>query len=207
MIADLLLLGNTWLQAAESGIDRLCLGLLIRFLFLRYNFLIMPVSSGGNSSNSDSFFANGLYFSCKRCSVCCRYDEGFVFLTENDIDSLKTTLKINSKEFLEIYCRWIPMGDGKNNLSLKEKSNYDCIFWQGDGCLVYQARPIQCRAFPFWQSVLNDEKSWKTAARDCPGMNSGALHSNEAIKNWLAIRNKEPIISRSASYFEARVSE
>ena len=110
---------------------------------------------------------------------------------------MKTALAMDSEEFLEIYCRWIPMGNGKNSLSLKEKPNYDCIFWQTDGCSVYDTRPLQCRAFPFWSSVLADEKNWEMTSQECPGMNSGTLHSHESIKNWLVLRKKEPIISRS----------
>ena len=158
----------------------------------------MPVSSPGNTSVDSCFYAGGLRFSCKRCSACCRHEAGFVFLSEKDVASLKTALIMELEEFLEIYCRWIPMGNGKDSLSLKEKSNFDCIFWQIDGCSVYGTRPLQCRAFPFWSSVVADKEAWEMAAKECPGMNSGDLHSHESIKNWLVIRKKEPIISRNA---------
>jgi Fe-S-cluster containining protein len=147
-------------------------------------------------SGKNPFYANGLRFSCKRCSACCRHEAGFVFLTEKDLSSLESALSMGTEEFLEIYCRWIPGENGKN-LALKEKPNYDCIFWEMDGCSVYEARPLQCRSFPFWHSVLADENAWKMTACECPGMNSGVLHSHESIKNWLASRKSEPIISRS----------
>ncbi|MDR3247725.1 MAG: YkgJ family cysteine cluster protein, partial [Treponema sp.] len=34
------------------------------------------------------FYANGLRFSCTRCSSCCRYESGYVFLSPEDVDVL-----------------------------------------------------------------------------------------------------------------------
>ena len=104
-------------------------------------------------------------------------------------------------EFTQVYCRWVPSERGALVLSLKEKSNGDCIFWAsglslGGGCSVYEARPLQCRAFPFWQSMLSSWKNWKAAAEGCPGIGRETLHSPGTIKKWLARRQKEPIISK-----------
>jgi hypothetical protein len=117
-------------------------------------------------------------------------------------------------EFLETYCRWVPAGNGKSQLSLKEKHNYDCVFWgsggesrsnrteaagskHGGGCMVYEARPLQCRTFPFWASIMNSKATWKMAALDCPGMDQGMFQSQDSIKKMLAIRQMEPIIFKS----------
>ena len=111
---------------------------------------------------------------------------------------LVSALNMEHREFTETYCRWIPSVNGTEQLSLKEKSNYDCIFWgsKEGGCTVYESRPLQCRAFPFWRSLLGDKSSWNAAARDCPGMGRGMLHSVDIIEKWLAAPKKEPIISR-----------
>ena len=89
------------------------------------------------------------------------------------------------------------MEKGRFELSLKEKRNYDCIFWSqkyDGGCLVYESRPLQCRTFPFWVSVMSDKNSWERTALDCPGMNKGTFYSQDSIKNLLAMRQIEPII-------------
>ena len=151
-------------------------------------------------SESDPFYSQGLRFSCTRCSACCRFDSGFVFLSEKDASLLGSALHMESENFIETYCRWIPSINGEYQLSLKEKSNYDCIFWSkepNEGCQVYDKRPLQCRAFPFWNSVLNDKNSWRTAAQDCPGMDRGEHYSREEINKWLNMRQMEPIISRA----------
>jgi len=155
------------------------------------------------ASGKSLFYAQGLCFSCTRCSACCRHESGFVFLSGKDAVMLIAALKMEYRKFIHAYCRWVPSVNGTEQLSLKEKSNFDCIFWafseaaQTGGCSVYEARPLQCRAFPFWPSIVGDKSSWKSAAGECPGMNRGILHSGDTIEKWLAERRKEPIISRN----------
>jgi Fe-S-cluster containining protein len=141
------------------------------------------------------FFEKGLKFSCKRCSACCRYESGFVFLSENDLEKLTIELKMNRNGFINTYCRWVNDYGGKQVLSLREKSNKDCIFWE-KGCTVYNARPFQCVAFPFWEAIVSSEKAWEMAASGCPGMNSGALHPAEEIEEYVKTRALQPITSR-----------
>ena len=148
-------------------------------------------------SGESPFYAQGLRFSCTRCSACCRHDSGYVFLSGKDVSILGAALDMEYGEFTKVYCRWIPSVNGTWQLSLREKSNFDCIFWTEEGCSVYEKRPLQCRSFPFWQSVVCDKRNWKMTAQGCPGMGRGSLHSTDSIKKWLALRLKEPIISRS----------
>ena len=100
-------------------------------------------------------------------------------------------------DFVEKYCRWVE-SVAEERLSLKEKSNFDCIFWDR-GCIVYNARPLQCRNFPFWESIVNSSYSWKIAASGCPGIGKGALHNEQEIESALERRKSEPIISRQSA--------
>jgi Fe-S-cluster containining protein len=142
------------------------------------------------------FYTDGLKFSCKRCSSCCRYDSGFVFLSEKDLNKLSSALKMGANGVISAYCRWVTDVKGDEVLSLKEKSNKDCILWDS-GCTVYNDRPVQCVTFPFWTSILADEKCWESAAKSCPGMNSGELHTREEIEKICASRSDKTIISRT----------
>ena len=156
------------------------------------------------ATEKSPFYENGLCFSCKRCSACCRFESGYVFLSEKDVSLLAVVLNMDHNVFIETYCRWISMGKNKYNLSLKEKSNFDCIFWEkGAGengaCSVYKSRPLQCQSFPFWPSVVISKKSWENAGKDCPGIGKGHLHSRNTIDKWLALRETEPIMSRGVS--------
>ena len=143
------------------------------------------------------FYASGLKFSCKRCSSCCRYSPGYVFLSKKDLGLLAKELKMDNTGFAKTYCRWVPQ-PGSERLSLKEKSNFDCILWD-QGCTVYNARPAQCRTFPFWKTVVASSLAWETAAYGCPGINSGKLHSSGAIIECIKLREKQPPIEKQTA--------
>ncbi len=149
------------------------------------------------SSPSEPFYESGLRFSCARCSACCRHDPGFVFLSLREAQNLAKRLSMDYSEFLAAYCRWIPMSEQTEMLSLRERSNYDCIFWSEKGCTVYEDRPVQCRTFPFWDSVVASEEAWNSVAEGCPGMNRGAVHLAEEIEQLLSQRRDEAPLTRS----------
>jgi Fe-S-cluster containining protein len=103
-------------------------------------------------------------------------------------------LRVSRPEFEAVYCRWAPSG-GFETRSVKETPAYDCVLWD-KGCSVYESRPLQCRAFPFWRTLLADEAAWKSAAAECPGMGSGEARSREEIDAFLAERDAQPFIQR-----------
>ncbi|MCL2214663.1 MAG: YkgJ family cysteine cluster protein [Treponema sp.] len=142
------------------------------------------------------FYASGLDFTCKRCSACCRFDSGFVYLSEKDLAGLVSALKMERSGFIKTYCKWVSDWNGNNVLSLKEKNNKDCILWE-DGCIVYKARPLQCVTFPFWESIVASSKAWAMAASGCPGINTGELHTKNEIEANIKQRSSEPIISET----------
>lgn len=147
---------------------------------------------------SEPFWSEGLRFECTRCSACCRFEPGYVFLSRREALALATRLGMDYSRFVAVYCRWIPTGDGLEALSLKDKSNYDCILWGDGGCSVYEDRPSQCRTFPFWRSVLRSRDAWEATASGCPGMDRGKLRSAEEIRDALAERDGEAPLTRKA---------
>ena len=49
-------------------------------------------------------------------------------------------------------------------------------------CTVYQARPVQCRTFPFWDEMI-DERGWTDGARTlCEGLGRGPERSREEVE-------------------------
>jgi Fe-S-cluster containining protein len=141
------------------------------------------------------FHADGLRFSCKRCSSCCRHESGFVYLSENDLSRLANELKMEYTAFIKTWCRWVSFDRDSERLALKEKSNFDCIFWNRQ-CTVYEARPLQCRTFPFWDNVVCSAKAWETAGGGCPGLNTGEWHTREKIDKFLRLMEEELVIER-----------
>ena len=140
-----------------------------------------------------SFYKCGLQFECTRCSRCCRFDPGYVFLSYNDLTNLLEHTGLERDVFMKRYCRAVYL-HGEYRLSFKEKSNYDCIFWNNKGCEVYPNRPLQCRSFPFWPENLTDRERWDYVGQSCPGINRGAVHTPDEIDTWLQLRESEPII-------------
>jgi Fe-S-cluster containining protein len=117
-----------------------------------------------------------------------------VFLSDDDLTLLIKTLKLPRHEVESLYCTWIPSGT-VDCLSLKEKPNFDCIFWD-DGCSIYESRPLQCRTFPFWDSILADADAWERSAKDCPGMGQGSLYAFDEIKRLVEQGNARTLIQR-----------
>ncbi|MDR2922950.1 MAG: YkgJ family cysteine cluster protein [Treponema sp.] len=148
--------------------------------------------------NDRPFYADGLRFSCTRCSSCCRHESGFVYLSESDLSRLANEFRMDYTDFVKTWCRWVPFTEGRERLSLKEKSNFDCIFWNSAGCTVYHARPLQCRTFPFWDNILCSPQAWEAAGKSCPGMNNGELHGREKIESFISQMEEEIVIERNA---------
>ena len=141
-----------------------------------------------------AFYSDGLDFSCRQCSFCCCGFPGVVLLSQTDLDRLAKWADLTNEQFIAAYCHWMENDDGKKYLSLREKKNMECIFWD-KGCSAYQARPTQCRTYPFWTSVLKDRESWQKESQDCPGINTGSHHSKEEIQEQLELyQSRKPIV-------------
>ena len=141
------------------------------------------------------FWKDGLCFSCDRCSGCCRYDPGFVYLSPRDLQNLQTWASLERAVFIQKYCRWVLQGDGYEYLCLKELPNYDCILWD-NGCIAYNYRPFQCSSYPFWDYLLENEQRWNANARSCSGINRGKWYSAEEIQGFLDTAKQFPVIRR-----------
>ena len=141
-----------------------------------------------NAAADTVWYASGLRFTCTQCGNCCTGGPGYVWISVEEVVRLARHLKLSPEQVVERYCRKI---DGK--FSLRERRNargeYDCVFLkeqkqqrtEGDEtivytkrvCTIYEARPLQCRTWPFWPENLKDEQSWNRSSKRCPGMNVG----------------------------------
>lgn len=126
----------------------------------------------------------GLRFQCTMCGNCCTGPPGFVHFTDDEAGAIAHLLGVEKSEFLDRYTHATPAGR-----SLKEQRTsfgFDCIFLErAEGkatCGIYQARPEQCRTWPFWKSNLRTEKTWAALRRTCPGVDQGPLHDPAYIK-------------------------
>ena len=149
---------------------------------------------GQINDSKEPFYRDGLRFSCTQCSNCCRFDPGYVFLSRQDVDRLTDFLGISKGAFYSNFCREINASIVRR-ISLIEKQNYDCIFWEDGKCTVYPARPLQCRTFPFWPQNLINRRTWDSIGKSCPGINHGKLYKYRDIKKILSLRSFEPFLT------------
>lgn len=154
---------------------------------------------------NDPFYAKGLRFECTACSKCCRHEPGFVFLSSKDILHLMCATGLAFKEFLVKFTRTVDLGTGLA-ISLLETARFDCIFWN-DGCSVYNARPLQCSTYPFWERIVESRESWMAEAEDCPGMGTGPSLTMELIDDLLARRRKDPPVLVPYGYTLETINE
>jgi Fe-S-cluster containining protein len=127
---------------------------------------------------SDPWYKGGLRFECTGCGNCCTGAPGYVWVNSREIEALAGHLAMSVEEFGRRYLRRV-----RDRYSLLERSNGDCIFFrEGKGCTVYQARPRQCRTFPFWPEHLRSPSTWEELKASCPGAGLGRLHPPEEIQ-------------------------
>ncbi len=131
------------------------------------------------ASKENHWYRDGLQFECTQCGVCCSGAPGFVWVSQDEIDSLAEHLGMNAEQFQDRFLRRVG-----NRFSLVEYPDGDGIFRAPEtrGCSVDEARPVQCRTWPFWSSNLASRKAWKEACKVCPGAGQGKLYSLDAIE-------------------------
>lgn len=130
-----------------------------------------------NIKTKDKWYAAGLAFECQQSGNCCSGAPGYVWVTKAEIKAIA--------DFLGKSKGWL----GKEHLrrvgfrySLTERRDGDCVFLQRhEGgcttCKINPVKPTQCRAWPFWTYNLKSPDHWNEAARTCPGMNRGPVHT------------------------------
>lgn len=131
------------------------------------------------------WYAQGLRFECTQCGNCCSGEPGHVWVTDEEIANMASALEMEVEAFRDKFVRSVG-----SRLSLVEYPDGDCILLDPEtrGCLVYTARPTQCRTWPFWSSNLKSERTWKETCQACPGAGVGKLYSLDEIE--LARRQK-----------------
>jgi len=114
------------------------------------------------------WFDDGLRFKCTGCGKCCTGSPGYVNLSQFDLTRLANHFNLTEQEFAKKYVRQI---EEDQHALLDRPSSYDCIFLKNNQCSVYEARPTQCRTFPWWIHNLRDPEDWEEASKRCEGIN------------------------------------
>lgn len=115
---------------------------------------------------------DSLQFACTKCGKCCKGRTN-VFVNVAEVEALAKFKGINKFDFVRTFTEDKETPSG---LITSLKSNVDknggqsCIFLKDNQCSVYEARPTQCRTYPFWPLHLIGEAEWRAEARNCEGI-------------------------------------
>lgn len=133
-----------------------------------------------NSPQQRPWYHEGLAFQCTGCGNCCTGGEGYVWVSEDELQQIAEYLDKPIGEIRLMHSR--PVGQ---RVSLREFANGDCIYFdpQQRNCSIYPVRPIQCRTWPFWPAHLKSRQNWDELQQGCPGINKGDLVPLEVIED------------------------
>ena len=127
-----------------------------------------------------AWWRDGVRFACQGSGRCCvsRGAYGYVYLTLEDRRRLSKTLGLTTRQFTRTHC---VRTDGLFQL---RDDGPECVFLEGSRCGVYEARPTQCRTWPFWPENMSP-KRWTAIAAFCPGVGKGAVVAAADIERTL----------------------
>jgi Fe-S-cluster containining protein len=132
------------------------------------------------------WWKDGIQFECQGSGRCCvsRDGYGYVYLTLEDRKRFAKFFKLTTAEFTKQYCE-------KDNGIWKVKDfTSACRFLENNRCSVYEARPTQCRTWPFWPETLTPRGWQKEIVSYCPGAGKGKKWSAEEIREQLEIQKE-----------------
>jgi uncharacterized protein len=123
------------------------------------------------------WMSQGFRFECQSgCTACCE-QQGFVYLTEQDLTRIAERLGMTSAEFERKY-----VYRTRNLLRLRVPKQSQCHFLTAEGCSIHSVKPLQCRAFPFWPELVESRREWLKTKRYCPGLDQGPLIEIETAR-------------------------
>ena len=111
-------------------------------------------------------------FDMSQCAMCdgncCIGESGYIWINKQEIEKLSNHLNISIEE---LGLKYIFKVGYKYSIREKfiSKDNYACVFFDLNKkqCSIYDARPTQCRTFPFWEYFKNNIEEVK---KECPAI-------------------------------------
>ncbi len=105
---------------------------------------------------------------CETCQGrCCTGESGYIYITKEEITKIAGLLDLDVNVFVKEY-----LFKKGYKYSIKEiifNDSHECIFYnrESNGCNIYDARPSQCKTFPFWDYYKTRVNELKL---ECPGV-------------------------------------
>lgn len=131
---------------------------------------------------SGPWYRDGLRFECTMCGRCCMGGPGVVWVTTRDIREISTFRRISEYAFKRDFLIGVD-----DSFIMRSRLNLDCIMLdQRTGqCKIYEVRPQQCRAYPWWPDLLMSSETWNAEEARCPGINNGPIWTYSEIRRQM----------------------
>ena len=118
-----------------------------------------------------SWWMAGVPFTCQPdCGKCCDEPGGIVYLRPEDAKIMAQHHGLEVTDWLERDCRqtldgrWVLNSDPVTDI---------CIYLdEQKKCTTYEARPAQCKSYPFWAENVGSDRSWRKTVSECTGLES-----------------------------------
>lgn len=125
---------------------------------------------------SNLIFKEGYDFSfdpsvCDQCDGnCCIGESGYIWISQNEIEILALHLGMPKQQVIDKYLFKVGYKYSIKEIKL-DTNNYICCFFDLNKkqCSIYEARPSQCRTFPFWEHF---KRSKQEVFDECPAVKS-----------------------------------
>ncbi len=132
---------------------------------------------------TDAWWADGVSFQCQPdCGRCCDQPGGIVYLAPTDAEKLAEHAGMDVEAWLRRDCT--KTLDGRYILRSRQGDGICIYLNEKKQCNVYQVRPQQCKAFPWWSENLRSKRSWNKVKESCPGLTAddAIIISGEEIR-------------------------
>jgi len=117
------------------------------------------------------WWMSGVKFSCQSgCGKCCDQPGGIVYLSIKDAERISNHSGLSVDDWLERDAR--KTYDGRFVLKSREDDGICIHLNENQQCSIYEVRPQQCKAFPWWGENLASDRSWSQVKELCPGIDA-----------------------------------
>ena len=105
-------------------------------------------------------------FKCQGCGNCCKLENGYVYINEEEANQIARYLNLSLWVFKEKYVLkengWLVISSPRHNPN--------CFLDKHQQCLIYPFRPKECQSYPNWPYLWRSYESLIAETNLCPGL-------------------------------------